>query len=58
MIVLNSVLIIVLVVFSIRDTKKIRSLEKMTENRDKYIRHLERTAREERVYKNKQNNNN
>jgi len=57
MIVLNSILIIVLIVFSIKDTKKIKSLEKMAENRDKYIQLLEKRAREERIYKNKQSNN-
>ena len=56
MIVLNSILIIVLIVFSIKDTKKIKSLEKMAENRDKYIQLLEKRAREERIYKNKQFN--
>ena len=57
MIVLNSILIIVLVAFSVRDTKKIRSLEKMAENREKYIRLLDKRAREERIYKNNQFNN-
>lgn len=41
------------IIVSILDTKKIRSLEKMAENRDKYIQLLERRAREERIYKNK-----
>ena len=57
MIVLNSILIIVLIVFSIKDTNKIKSLEKMAKNRDKYIQPLEKRAREERIYKNKQSNN-
>lgn len=54
MIVLNSVLIIVLVAFSVKDTKEIRSLRKMAENREKYIQLLEKRAREERIYKNNQ----
>lgn len=57
MIVLNSILIIVLVAFSVKDAKKIRSLEKMAESREKYIRLLDERAREERIKKNNQFNN-
>tara|TARA_R110000796_G_scaffold86796_1_gene187664 strand:+ start:575 stop:751 length:177 start_codon:yes stop_codon:yes gene_type:complete len=57
MIVLNSILIIVLVAFSVKDTKEIRSLRKMSESKDKYIQLLERRAREERIRKNNQFNN-
>ena len=57
MILLNTILIIALVAFSVRDTKEIRSLRKMSESKDKYIQLLERRAREERIRKNNQFNN-
>ena len=57
MIVLNSILIIVLVAFSVKDTKEIRSLRKMSESKDKYIQLLEIRAREERIRKNNEHNN-
>ena len=37
--------------------KKISSLEEMSESKDRYIALLEKRAREERIYKNKQFNN-
>ena len=57
MIVLNLLLIVVLIGFGLLDRKKIKSLEKMALNRDKYIALLEKRNREDRIYKNEQFNN-
>jgi heme exporter protein D len=56
MIVLNLIVMIVLVVFSIKDTREIKSLEKMALKREEYIKLLEKRNREDRIYKNNQFN--
>lgn len=57
MIILNIIVILGLVIFNIKDTRKIESLERMSRSKDKYIQLLESRAREERIRKNNQFNN-
>lgn len=56
MIVLNSIVIVMLIVLSIIDTRRIESLENMALKREEYIKLLEKRNREDRIYKNEQFN--
>ena len=54
--ILSSTVIICLIIVSILDNKKIKSLKKIEANDKKYIATLEKRNREERIYKNEQFN--